>query len=118
MDYDSCKRELETLQTKMLRSKDSKDPKLILRLTTLESDFHDAKEQYDRITDELYEDLTMLNNNRAIFSAKILEYFYQVSIYYQNSHIILFKRSSLIVSLIYIFAVYTPYQCIITLWFS
>ena len=81
MDYDSCKREVETFQTKILRNKDAKDPKLIIRLTTLENDFHNAKEQYDRITDELYEDLTLLNNNRVIFSARILEYFYQVSYY-------------------------------------
>ena len=78
MDYDSCKRELEGLQSKILRNKDGKDPRLLVRLTALENEFQSSKDQYDRITDELYDDLTLLNNNRVLFSAKILEYFFQV----------------------------------------
>ena len=80
MDYDSCKRELESLQNKILRNKEVKDPKLISKLTTLEDEFQNTKDQYYKITDELYDDLTIVINNRVLFSAKILEYFFQVSL--------------------------------------
>ena len=78
MDYDSCKREVESLQNKIIRNKDGKDPRLLVKLTSLEDEFQNTKDQYDKITDELYDDLTLLNNNRVLFSARILEYFFKV----------------------------------------
>ena len=72
------------MHIKITKNKEGKDQKMITRLASLENDFQNCKDQYDKITDELYEDLTLLHNNRVVFSAKILENFFQVNLKYKK----------------------------------